>query len=540
MDNLPYEIIAYNIFSHIKEKDLINNILLVDKRFYKCVMLYFSLKYKNNDEDFIKLSNYNHMFTEQIYAIKNINEIRKEQAKDAIFYPILGPKDEIPSDIYNPYNIIFKSPLGTGKTAVSLYFAIKSPLQTLILVTTRILTTWLEELKKFNLFDPDPIKSKVLFIHGEVCQKHRKFALKQNKFTNKLIITTTNTFYTSLKVPSFNSYSIFGKMDKNINLMIDEAHLFHDYGIKNLPDKNFNINICERFYISASPLKNICDRTKKKKIETYEVRCRNFNLDTKAIMDRVTIGNKIGGKYAKINFKEIDEYKYKNTSTSARILLIVSKLLNDINYKKIVVFSNLSKYYLDIISTNITKNKTDFNYYKSISFNNKAITHLEKFRKEDKIILLCNYKTSTEGINFSEADCAIYFEFEQNSPEKARQAVGRIKRKNNTNPDIDVYFSLNKKDNVIKMRNRLNQIYAKNFNFRNIEKKKNITMHLLIEDLKSNNYDLDKLTETEIIFLFGYNTHMDKNYSCFDNLDLKNDIKIDMKFFLQTLFKYYF
>lgn len=449
------DIILY-IFSYINEEALEKNVQYVNKLFYKYVMIYFCRKYvrKNFLSDY-----YTGIYPEQSYAIQKIEDIRKQMDEE--------------------YTIIYRSPMGTGKTAAALYCALNSPYNTLIVITSRVLSTWLDEIKKFGIYNTDIKKSKVLFVHYAINSDHVRHArlkdTNNQKINHKIVITTEH--YTPL------IQKIYEKHD----IIVDEAHLYkHSIYMRLTLNKEFR---GELLLLSASPIKigKILDE------KVYPIICKNITIKKDLIKDRVDVDD-ITGKYAKIS------YHYEIIGEEEFGWSYIEKFYHK-GYRKIVIFSNYSGKDLIRFANIFSKNASG---YYCFAFSNKAKTYMEKFRKRDCIVL-CNYMTAIEGVNFSEADCCILHNFHHNSPEKARQCIGRLRRKNNINNNIDIFFVANDKldDSIKYIKMRLNQIYAFNFNIKEMVKKSERAIGMICKILQENKYNIKKITDIEILLLFS-------------------------------------
>lgn len=472
LNNLIEDIALY-LFNYISEKQLLDSIKLINKQYYKFVMIYFTRKYCNiNYLEGV----YPTIFAEQSYSITKINQIREL------------------SNTNNVNNlIVYRSQMGTGKTAVGLYLALKSKRQTLIIVTPKTLSTWFNEIKKFGIYHKNVDESVVLFIHSTINQEHAKYG-KNNIINHKIIITSSSV------------RTLINKNIKNeYNIIIDEAHLFTRLNM--LYDKNLK----EIILMSASPVNHthqinliLCENSNGGNTGCYGVTSKNFHINEELIKNRINTSN-IGGQYADLIFKYIsiknnnDNSKYEDCDTLNDV--IYNNILNKLNknYEKIVIFMDLK---IEILRSYVTSiNKIMGEYYIYV-FSNTAKTHMNIFDKK-KCIILCNYLTAIEGVSFSKGECLILYHFHRNTTEKARQCVGRIRRKNNNNSTIDVFFIINDEDKDYYIKTRLNQIFSLNSNIKWMDRKTNDKINEIIINLNKKNYDLKKLTDTEIIMMFS-------------------------------------
>jgi superfamily II DNA or RNA helicase len=491
---LDVEDVTHHIFNFLPEKDL-HNVLLVNRQFYKLIMIYFGKKYNKN-----YLSEYYPtIFPEQCYAIKKLKQIRKVKNKCN----------------HQKYIVKYNSPMGTGKTATTLYMALMSNKHTLIVIPPKTLGTWLGETKKFNLYDTNPEKSNVLFYHASTNKRHHQQVEKSlnsgTETSQKIIIITFAKFYKYT-----NQYQ--KNINKEYNIIVDEAHLMVHYPLFGYYANTNKYR--ELLLVSASPI----TRINKINSQYIELKCPRIHINKDIIGNRINVDN-VGGKYAKLSYKYLwsdieyfQEGTYYGNYNYIKDYPNFSKLLdlpNIRNYKKIILFSSTP---IQRIRQFVKKYKNNLEDYYLIAFNNQAKTHLDTFRKKEKCIVLCNYLNSIEGVNFSEADCAIYLDFNYNTPEKSKQALGRVERKNNLHSNIDIYF-VNRNLSLSYIRCRLNQIYAFNTQIKGMDKKREQTMTKIRSILKEKKYKLTDLTDDEMLLLFSTGSYD------FNNLDIKMDMK---------------
>jgi len=207
----------------------------------------------------------------------------------------------------------------------------------------------------------------------------------------------------------------------------------------------------------------------------------------------------IGGQYATMH------HRYFESKGMEKDLQILSK-----RYKKIVVLTSHNMDDLNKLVKNLTI--PDLNL---IFFKNTSTTLLKRFREKDCIVF-CTYKTAAEGINFSEAQCMVCYDFGSNSIEKSKQSLGRVKRMNNKEEDIDIYFATTK-DTVAYVLTKLNVFYAigKTGYF---SKKKREAIEYIIQELGIET--IKKLSMQEMLLLFSCGNHEFKDFKTSLPLDL--------------------
>lgn len=433
MQNLCQDVLCY-IFRFLPEKELFR-IKYVCKSFYNSSKRVFEQRYNKNFLSHV----YKKSFLSQSYLIQHIENV-----------------------IDNYKYIQCKSPVGTGKTAVALYFALRY--NACIVVNTRILTTWFDEVNKWNLYHKDPQKSKVIFAHLKVNSSHMKYYKNMDKLTDKIVIVTIQSL-------------------KHIaqNYIVDEAHLIKKCQL------NFTRNANKILLFSASDIYNPYGKIHK--------------IEYKPFMLTEHLHN-IGGKYAKIEYKYL---KSNLTKIQRDLTFFIQK------YNKIVVFCDVDIKELRRFIKTITIKDTII-----IVFSNSAKTYLNKFR-EHNCVFFCTYRTAIEGVNFSEAECMLCYNLHTNSCEKTKHCFGRVKRLNNVKNYIPVYIAIEPEILPIQyILSRLNKIYVeKNLIFLN--KKPQSIMNYIISELGKEK--LRKLNDQEMLALFSQGSYNFENF--------KTDIPMD-------------
>ena len=307
------------------------------------------------------------------------------------------------------WNLV-RAPMGCGKTAIMLMLALERPGRTILVINTRIYTSWIQEIKNFGLrLEQDPMMSDLLMIHTKY-PKHRDSLLKNwesDPIDKKIVVTTTHFLsryphYNRLRGwvagstfqknhPHWMNYGHLEIADPTAPqgaIIMDEAHLIKQ------PQMSFmnKVPTARSFLFSASPI--------------------NITGIPPADLFKYTIFSRSTKGYPKLGFTRIQERKSLKDS--------LSEMVNrkKFNYTHVVVFSNFAAKTLRQIGLALgggpkkkgTKKKDlpdkppPIGSHKILTFSNTAPTILERWRKAKKGILLCNYQTSSEGTNFSEAD----------------------------------------------------------------------------------------------------------------------------------------
>lgn len=341
------------------------------------------------------------------------------------------------------------------------------------------------------------------------------------------------------------------------NLIVDEAHLSQ----QSIPP----ISAYENIYMTASPLKNKSRKVYMKYYRYNNLSMMDYVIDArkikynpedhnKIVEERVKDSKNLGGKYALLNshFERIkipdqnileNDNSNSNSEVDSRLEIyndepklfdyVASNICNKnsrLSYKftelyfilkthvynyiknnqdkklnKIVVFTDAAIRYITYANAALkTLEEGEFKGYKIFIFGNKCVTHIPKFKNTEKVIVICSYLTSIEGVNFSEADLGIFHNFCSNDLEKSRQCLGRFRRKNNTNDEINLLFYYESSINYILL--RINEIFAKHSDNLEIKKKPREAIHYVLNILNKK-HDITKLSNDELIFLFTRGKH---------------------------------
>jgi len=390
------------------------------------------------------------------------------------------------------WNLV-EAPMGCGKTAVMLMTALESSGKSIILINTRIFTSWIQEVKNFGLrLHQDPVKSDVLLVHTKY-PRHRNAMIKnqweKDPFPDKKVLITTMHYFrhNGVRLRVWVGGRRFRKVDSLCGpvtdpdapegrVIVDEAHLLKGNQIE-LLDKTRNVR---HFWFSASPL------------------TRPWPGNPWCSWSRFKLKNNTKG-YPKIRFTRVQtQWIPGGTQMEIHLPKIFQK--KKFNYTHIIVFTNYATKALRCLAKNELRYSLP-SQYKVLVFSNTAPTILERWRKASHSVLLCNYQTSSEGTNFSETDCALFFHFDRVSLEKARQSMGRIRRKNSVHDRIKVYFFEHFSPTQF-IRGRLNQKYAFDLKIEWFQKKPEGKMNLILQQMSKDGYQLENLSGEDLLRCF--------------------------------------
>jgi superfamily II DNA or RNA helicase len=458
LTDFPYEILSH-IFSYSASKSVYN--LSLTCRLFADVI-------KHNIPHIFGLIN-------NLKTFKNLSNFIPHPEQVKMLYYLKKSNKE--------WNFI-QSPMGSGKTAIMLTLALQT--KSIILINTRIYTSWIKELKNFGLKTSQKSieESDVLLVHTKFPNHRGHFLRNGASFRPNLdhlddikqkIVITTRHYLRSY--PNYFKKWIGSEENK---IIMDEAHL-----VKGRDFKIFSMarNIYTRvFFFSATNL----DFIKSSKETTFRGRIEVI---------------------AKEDYPKIRYSRKQLTLTDDSL----SELLNSKNlqpYKHIVIFSVSKLQNLRTWIKSIEK-KTGRSV---IVFSNTAPTTLTRWEKKENAVLMCSYSTASEGTNFSHTDCAIFFDFGKISLDKARQSMGRIRRKNNVHRKIRVYFCEERetRGDIYNIKGRMNSYYALNLDLPHFYKKSEDSIRRIYNQLSKDGYDPKKLTHEEIRLIFGCG--MQSNY----------------------------
>ncbi len=382
------------------------------------------------------------------------------------------------------------SPMSSGKTATALMWAIKRPTneKIIIVVSPRVITTWLDEFVKFGLIlTKDPSESHVLF-HYTTHPEHKKATVPG--FTQRFVLTTQ--YYIQSNRSKLFESKAFEK--ESVSFIFDEAHLLkghYMYQIHRLVDPLYNsfggvAEIKKILMISATPFY----------APQPTLATPNFNFKNikRIVIEDVPIADTADDKrYPKIvptiSWWQGDE------DILFGILLNICQRRN-----RVVVFFDFRKEKVNKLSKALVKH---IHTHQIFLFMNNSSSRQSQIRKAKKSIIFCNYRTGSEGVNFDFCDGAVFFQFENISPEKARQTVGRVRRRNNRHQEVEAIFVFDTHPTEY-VRMKLNQMYACDLKIPRVVKKKIDCMEKIIGELTKEGVDVYQLKDHELMILFGF------------------------------------
>lgn len=369
---------------------------------------------------------------------------------------------------------LIRAPMGSGKTAIMMMLALNTPGKSIAVMTTRAYTTWIAELKSFGLkLHQDPNKSDVIVVHTKF-PKHRDAILdgKKNPFPDKKVLITTSYYlashYRRDRLTSWASGKSFEYVPEG-SIIVDEAHLYLNNKSKGrIVHQVMEIPNTRKYWFSASPMSTCYFGNFGRQPFQYKVRSQNTAGYPKLIVRR----------------------KFRKD----KIIQTIENYSGDRDH--VAVFCNAPLKNLRALAKKIKVDK------KVMVFSNTAPTILDRWKKKGGI-LLCNYLTSAEGTNLPETERALFFHFEEVSLEKARQVVGRIRRKNSVCKEIDVFF-FETSNKIGLVRSRINEIYGCSLEMTGFSKKSQERMRAILEHLSSDGYSVKKLSNSDLLHLFTF------------------------------------
>lgn len=422
---------------------------------------------------------------------------------------------------YRWKTIIAKASMGSGKTAIMLMIAnhiVTNGDNAIILINNKVMSTWLMEMEKFKLrFNRTNVNESDIIILHSSCEPHLKYVKTEKyikelkkilKKEKKIFITTPHYLQTYNKLgyirthvhKNYGMYEPiqcggFGHIyDQGFSIIVDEAHTIKNdaYTKKNCLHK--------KILISASP------------INSKDSARSTTHIDVSNVKDEEILYPNIECEYEFYD-EQLNRCVYLGTSNNN--CAIVYKILEKYkSYDNIVLFFENQTIIDDIIKK--IKHIPEFDSLKRkyIKFVNSTSKSIKEFNENKNSVMFCSYLTSCEGTNFDKSSCAIFFNYNSLGLEKARQCIGRIRRRNNYNKSVKLVFAIYNPSNDNNVRNfdneveiirsRLNTIYATDLEYPFFEKK---TKHFMVNILKyldkhnicKNQFDL---TEADIITLF--------------------------------------
>lgn len=440
LNTLPPEIWAH-IFYLAGRKNIVN-ISLSCRKFAEIIKgsLLHILGVIENVKTFRKAFGYQ-AYPEQIKVLKKISESKAS------------------------WNFI-QAPMSAGKTSLMLLLALKY--RSLVVINTNVYTTWIADIKKLGLtLHKDPEKSDVLIVHTKY-PLHRNYFLQHQEMPSHNLVLTTYHFPRSCPV----AFRFWLGINAKTQIFVDEAHLLNESSVYQL---SLLSNGLTRFFLfSATKMSHISD-----------VFTDVFKLKIKPIHQG----------YPKIRYTRCEI----QDELSAKDIIQFLNQKSIEKYKHLVIFTSTALKNM----RSWTKKIEEKTGRPTIVFNNTAITILERWKKKESAVLLCNYYTASEGVNFSIVDCAAFFHFHVMSISKARQSFGRVRRKNNPHSKIKVYF-YESQDPILKLKGRLNQCYALYLDLPPFIRKSNYSVKQLLKQLSKDGYNPWKLTFEDLRVVFTY------------------------------------
>ena len=400
------------------------------------------------------------------YKASGVKTLYKEQVKAFLALKIYPEED-----------LFIRSPLGSGKTLMALMCAEESwnrcGTRTLIVVTPKCFTSWMDHLKMCNykLVKCRPEKSDVLVCHSS-SKNHRELIMRT---TNEVLIempfyillTTTHYIGGSNRARDYQR-RLSQLSSVYTQIIADESHLI------NHETESFFAGFERRVYLSASPMNS-----------TMYSRC----------IDLVDKRDKSNGSRVEMQYTFVP-------STGRTGPLLRDLLTNVIRGNKVVLFTHWNP---TGMKTGMTWLKLNVPGYRFIRFYNTSESSLAKFRaSKEKSVLVTTILSASEGTNFEVADSAIYMDFGILIPERARQCFGRIRRRNNPNPVVQNYLIYDISDIRSYINTRFNLYHALDLRLE-MSKKGGKTLTKICRSLSKQGISVQDLPKPEFVTIFGTN-----------------------------------
>ena len=398
-------------------------------------------------------------------------------------------------------NIFLQSPMGTGKTLLAVMHAVESwkrdGIRTIIVATTKCFTSWLEHfnLCGLNVVKSNPSKSDALVLHS-TCKNHRNVVLKTEREAFKSL-----PYYIILTTPAYISRfkRVFLEKMRDLSgvytqIIADEAHLLKG---KHYVDFLREFDRC--IYLSATPF---CDKV--------NIRARHTGTSTLEHMYNMHVN-------LECHVDHPVKMTYELIADSDVRLDQISSLLNrsDFKGKKVVLFTDWNNSRMGVLVKTLAEKSPQFRF---VRFYNTSLGSLDKFRNPDeKCVLVTTILSATEGTNFEVADSAIYVNFGSLAIERARQCFGRVRRRNNPNPEVKNYIFYDSSSALSYIRTKLNLYHALDLSLHIVRKKK-AEIALILKALSNLGIDIYALPKPELITIFCRNTS-EKNFLPFKEED---------------------
>jgi len=386
-------------------------------------------------------------------------------------------------------NLFLQSPMGTGKTLLAIMHAVESwkrdGTRTIIIATTKCFTSWLEHfnLCGLNVVKSNPSKSDALVLHS-TCKNHRNLVLETEREAFKSL-----PYYIILTTPAYISRSkrVFLEKMRDLSgvytqIIADEAHL-----LKGQHYVDFLRGFDRRIYLSATPF---CGK--------INIRTRRGGICTSEHMYDMHVN-------LECHVDHPVKMTYELIAEPATSLTQITSLLNrsDFKGKKVVLFTDWNNSRMGILVKALAEKSPQFRF---VRFYNTSLGSLDKFRNPDeKCVLVTTILSATKGTNFEVADSAIYVDFGSLVIERARQCFGRVRRRNNPNPEVKNYIFYDSSSALSYTRTKINIHHALDLSL-HVERKKNTQITLILKVLANLGIDIYTLPKPELITIFCNNT----------------------------------
>jgi hypothetical protein len=474
-------------------------------------------------------------------TFKNIiTENKKYLLTNEANYTLYAEQQEMYDYVSTSKNRItsVKSIPGSGKTAVQLMLALDKAERgeiCIIVIPPKTMNTWVDEARKFGVYNINPALSKVLIYHTQF-KKHQQY-ITETTFGNRGCVLVTTPYY-------MKSHNICDIPDVSVIMPVYGGDLYHlallkSYNItltlstisRNLSDplkliKHLTSSLEESLeiqkYISIifdeshlqANLISICSeghhgiyRYRSSIFNAYKGMYEHQLLDVKLYLFSASDNKQMMGIHRPITktFEEVID----DRSSYAR--LNVSNVSNDeihralATYNKIIYFSDKKAE----ITTEIVKNHVKHigKDVLVVKFESTKLSAFEKFKNcKGSSILCCNYKGCSEGLNFNMADCAILENISSMAIETTRQCFARISRRNNVHQEVRVLWD-DLGDDVNYVKCKINILHALG-SWNITTKKTSNAINEIVKILTLNKYDVRDLTELELCIIFTTSTKL--------------------------------
>jgi hypothetical protein len=388
---------------------------------------------------------------------------------------------------YKDETLFIKSPKGTGKTLMSILYALERwdnyKEKTLFVVTSTSFTSWLEHFTMIGLklVKSKPEKSEYLVLHSS-CRNHKNLFMntKPENLDFPFILTTRQYVGSSGRMHNFQQKLL--EYVPYISLVFtDECQRFDL-----LHFEDFLFSFDRVIYISADDFPQIQQKKQGRGKKTIPVQ----------IYDRYL--NLFHSTYHPVKMETL-LYGINHND-----LFSIITLLNSPNFKgrKVVLFT---MYDAKKMSNHVKVLKVRCPKYEFFRFYNTNLGSIRKIKTcKKRAVLVASSLSSTEGTNFEFADHAVYWKFGKLVIKRAGQCYGRIYRRNNPNPVVKNYVFYQENEPLSYIRTRLNVIYATDLRLE-IERKSDQQITRIFKKLVSEGIDTYNLPDPEFVTIYGQN-----------------------------------